>query len=41
MPRDYKWVQDSLLKNVITQNPGFTELDKKQGEGYWGNRNTF
>ena len=37
IPRDCKWVQDSLLKDAITLSPGFTELDKKKGKGYWGN----
>lgn len=37
-PKDYKGVQGSLLKDVITLSPGFTELDKKgEGKGYWGN----
>lgn len=29
MPRDYKWSQGSLLEDVITLSPGFTELDKR------------
>lgn len=36
-PKDYKGVQGSLLKDVITLSPGFTELDKKGGgEGVLG-----
>lgn len=33
MSRDYKWFQASLLKDVISLSPGFTELDKRGSVG--------
>lgn len=32
--RDYQWVQGSLLKDITTLSPGFTEVDKCGRERY-------